>query len=44
MFPPEQDQAQADALDALREITDQVIEAAGRIYGLPDGTARCLQS
>lgn len=38
---PASDQTQA-ALDALRDITDAVIEAAERIYDLPDGTvARC---
>jgi len=39
MIPPDEAQAQAEAaIEALREITDAVIEVAGRLYGLPDGT------
>jgi hypothetical protein len=39
----EQDNAQAEAaIEALRQITDAVIEVAERMFGLQDGTvARC---
>ena len=31
-----------EVVAALRDITEAVIEVAGRLYGLPDGTvARC---